>query len=215
MHFSIRNTPENDLKMPNVIFDWLKKELTHAQIHNLKVILVYHMPHGVLSTAIVVESFWVKEYNDTMMSFYKQFNGIISAVITGHIHVSGLNVSSYEYYLLKDLNYYGGDIINRAVSPNYENSPGFTVINFPIELSHPKNFYEYTFMIDNTYNKKDPPEKYWQYLYDSRKDLNITKLNPTGIAAFLTALETDRKLYIKYILYNIIFVSRINFFSYV
>lgn len=201
IHFSHRNNLSNDPLGPRASLLWLQRKLHEAQKAKKKVILTYHIPQGLFSTAVGVESFWLKEYEDLFNELLRQYKDNIVGIYTGHTHVSGVNATVKEHGDNKE--YYAGVIINRAVSPHYANNPGFAVYKYGDNLKHPLYYDEYTFDIEKSYNATQPSSAYWSHLYNSKKDMNIADLSPKGIMDFLDSLEADVKKYLKYILFRL------------
>jgi len=201
MHFSKKNLIVNDWRGPEIILTWLRTKLHSAQERKRKLILTYHIPHGILSTAVGVEHFWRENYEQRFDSLLRTYKDNIIGIYTGHIHVSGLNLSIHDSFRTKS--FYGGLIINRAVSPIYENNPGFSVYQYLNSVNYPMIYDEYSFDIEESYNREEPGDKFWFHLYNSNKDLGIVNLSAEGIKNFLDSLEADPKKYLKYILYRL------------
>ena len=196
MHFSVRNRPENDPDSPSIIFSWLEQKLAEAKYKELKVFLTYHIPHGVFDTPIGLEIFWVSKYEATFKSILIKYTDIISGIFTGHIHLTCHNVSFYQIESKRE--YFAGVLVNRAVSPIYNNNPGFALYYYIDTMDNPKYYEEYTFNLADTYNKTDPPEVFWTHLYNSYIDLQINELSSKEIFQLLESVMSNLTKYLKY-----------------
>ena len=89
--------------------------------------------------------------------------------------------------------FYNNMIMHRAVSPIFANNPGFIIhkLHYTNHKLIPMKMIEYTFMLNETYNTTQPPDIYWEKLYETDRDLNIESLNPSGIKKFLSDLQID------------------------
>eukprot|EP00826_Nyctotherus_ovalis_P023319 TRINITY_DN1791_c0_g2_i1.p2 TRINITY_DN1791_c0_g2~~TRINITY_DN1791_c0_g2_i1.p2 ORF type:complete len:260 (+),score=59.60 TRINITY_DN1791_c0_g2_i1:1511-2290(+) len=201
IHLCHRNLPLNDIQAPKFIFAWILEKFSEARKTNKKLILTYHIPQGLFATAVGVETFWVKKYEDNFNALLRKYKDNIIGIYTGHTHVSGVNATVKDHGSGKE--YYAGVVVNRAVSPHYTNNPGFAVFRYGDDLKHPLYYDEYTFDIEKSYDSTEPSHTFWSHLYNSKKDMNIADLSPKGIMDFLDSLEADVKKYLKYILFRL------------
>jgi len=194
IHFSVRNRPENDPEAPALVFAWLENKLNEAKVKDLKVILTYHLPHGLFLTPIGVEKYWVHNYEESLKLLLDRYSSIISGIYTGHMHLSTFNVSQ----LNDTKEYYAGVLVNRALSPIFGNNPGFALYYYIDSMEHPKYFEEYTFTINKTYNRTDSAKNYWIHLYNSYTDLGIENLSSVGISKFINTTESNLRKHLNY-----------------
>eukprot|EP00826_Nyctotherus_ovalis_P051352 TRINITY_DN6412_c0_g1_i6.p1 TRINITY_DN6412_c0_g1~~TRINITY_DN6412_c0_g1_i6.p1 ORF type:complete len:271 (+),score=73.53 TRINITY_DN6412_c0_g1_i6:822-1634(+) len=211
MHFSERNLPTNDPKGPKEIFEWMELKLDYARKRGLKVIFVYHIPHGEIATPFGSVRFWQKKHEDIYMPMIKKNADIIAGIYTGHIHISGMAASftdsieariDLELDQLKRGSHNSGQMMNRAVSPVLGNNPGFTLYYYDEGMDYASHYEEYTFMLVSSYNQRDSPLDYWRYLYNSKKDLGINNLSENGIRDFLATIDKDFNKFMKYMMYR-------------
>ncbi|MDR3548773.1 MAG: hypothetical protein P4M11_11005 [Candidatus Pacebacteria bacterium] len=214
MHFSTDNRPENDPSARDLILPWLEQQLADVQTRGKKAILTYHLPHGSFLTPIGNQRFWMDKYEGRLRKILLEYRGVISFIFTAHVHMSFLESESAINSTLKFAEaareegerakiYYGGLVVNRAHSPLFANQPGFSVFHYSADtLDYPQYYDEYTFMLQNTYNKSEEAFKYWVYLYNSRNDLQIPDLSSQSISDFLSSLANDPKKLAKYTLYR-------------
>lgn len=212
MHFSEKNLPSNDPEGGARVITWINQKLAQARTRKMKVLLTYHLPHGSITTPLGTLNFWIPKYNDLYMPIIKKYSDIIAGVFTGHIHISGLAVyitENIEMMLRLELeqlriaSYYGGQVMNRAISPNLGNNPGFTLYWFNENIDYVANYKEYTFDVVSSYHRSDSPEKYWSYLYDSKEDLGLKNLSAEGINEFLQELEKDANKFLRYMMFRL------------
>lgn len=226
MHFSIKNNWHNDPESPARIWTWFAETLKNAKQKNLRVILIYHIPHGSFLTPVGSEKFWTEDHEAKLRVLLKQYADIISAIFAGHIHISALDSSNYDsnnspeksqiYGLIDEIfdsnkrnemlnqkNFYAGMVVNRAITPLFVNNPGFSLFYYIDTFDFPKYYEEYSFELPATYNKTDPADKYWFYLYHSMNDLQIKDMSSKGIQDFLDSLVHDLTKFLKYMLYKL------------
>lgn len=196
IHFSVRNRKENDPEAAGLVFDWLGRKLKEAREEGLRAILTYHLPHGVFLTPIGVEKYWVHAHEELLRVLLNEYAGIISGIYTGHMHLSTFNVTSHQSKEGKEFR--AGVLVNRAVSPIFENNPGFALYYYVDSAQHPTYFEEFTFPLKSTYNRTDPPQTFWTLLYNSRRDLGMQDLSAEGIGRFVGSVESDLRKHLNY-----------------
>jgi len=212
MHFGVKNKPSNDPASISLIFRWLDEQLEYARRQELTALLVYHIPHGEFLTPVGTEVFWVPTHEEKFRQLLSRYRATIGGIYTGHLHFSALNSTKrfstrdlvdWEMTRLYDYDYYGPEIVNRAVSPLFDNNPGFTLFYYTDTMEYPKYYEEYTFPLTVTYNKTAPPDDYWVYLYSSLKDLGIKNLSARSMYEFMDTLYDDYRKFFKYMMWRL------------
>ena len=199
MHFSVKNSKLNDPGAPNKILEWLTKKLRDARKGNLKVFLIYHIPHGEYVASFGTQRYWVPKYEEQLKLLLKEYKDIIATIFTGHLHVSAFNVIKDK----SDNEYYGGVIINRAVSPLFGNNPGFTIYYYGDSMEYPEKYEEFAFLLSDTYNNTESPSKYWVHLNTDMEDWQPKSLQAKDIAQFLDDIMRDCSKMFKYTLHRL------------
>jgi hypothetical protein len=189
----------NDPGAPSRIFEWLKRKLRSARERNLKVFLVYHIPHGEYIASFGAQRYWIPKSEEQLKLILKEYKDIITTIFTGHLHVSAFNVIKDK----TDNEYYGGVIVNRAVSPLFGNNPGFTIYYYYEPMKYPERYEEFAFLLPDTYNNTESASKYWVYLNTDIDDLQPKSLQARDIAQFLDEIMRDCSKMFKYTLHRL------------
>jgi len=108
---------------------WLKSQLNYAEKAKQKVLLVTHVPVGIDSFKTAkgsrgnIVSFWLPNYTKEFLKLIKQYQPVVSGMVSGHIHMDIFQV----------LKSGPNPVFNTSVpsiSPVFGNNPGFKVYNY-------------------------------------------------------------------------------------
>jgi len=186
-YFSVRN--KNDLAVADVQLNWLENQLSNISQRQKSAILVMHMPPGTFQTPMGSETFWKDEYTQKYFAIYSKYRSLIKLTIVGHVHASIYHVDVVQTLLRYRETFINNVYVGRAISPIYENNPGFHILTLD-NYNNPVSIEESTFFLDDTINKTDPIP-YFKNEYSSIIDLLMKDLSGSSIQQFNIRYNTN------------------------
>jgi hypothetical protein len=114
-------------------FEWLNHQLDIAESNGQKVMIIDHVPFGVDSFLTVfdptnplklIKTFWLDEYNQKIKTILANHASVITGIISAHIHKDSYQALPINEKKAIPIFY------TPAVSPIYQNNPGFKIYEF-------------------------------------------------------------------------------------
>jgi sphingomyelin phosphodiesterase acid-like 3 len=172
---------------------WLTGVLKQSQQQKSKLWLAMHIPPGIDVNSTLshgsVTSMWADSCNTAFINLLTQYAPIIKAGFCGHTHMD-------DFRLL--YNSVGTPIsffhITPAVSPLFDNNPGFQCISYSKAAFTLFNIKTYYLNVSTSGNP-------WALEYDYQKTYGITGINPASVDAVrkkISSNPTYRNYYINY-----------------
>ncbi len=184
---------------------WLRKQLAEIEAAGDAAWLVHHIPWGIdpYSTAHSHETactakvvpFLREPYASAFIALLRQYRDIVQASYSGHVHTD-------DYRLLID----EGDIalglqkIPPAISPIYQQNPGFQLITYNLGTGIPTDFSTY-YLVNLDQASLDVSGD-WRFEYTFTDAYGLSEYSAEGVAKMVAdikaggaAAETYRRLY--------------------
>lgn len=184
---------------------WLRKELAEVQAGGGAVWLVHHIPWGVdpYSTAhshettcpAKVVAFLREPYASAFIGLLRQHRDIVQASYSGHVHTD-----DYRLLIDEDDVVLGLQKIPPAISPIYQQNPGFQLITYDLDTGVPTDFSTYYLTNLDRASLAVPGD--WQLEYTFTEAYHLAQYSAEGVAAMVAevkaggaATDTYRRLY--------------------
>lgn len=134
------------------IFNWLIDNLKYASEKGMKVILAYHLPHGIVANLEGAKRYWVPQCEQLLVTLLKQYSNSILAILTGHTDTFGFRYSNYDYPLSVPEFKEGKSLMFLALSPYLGSNPGFSKLHYDTQNNKIKTITQYILCPVNTKN---------------------------------------------------------------
>lgn len=189
-------------------FTWLEAELKKAQTNNEKVWLMYHIPPGMnayssfscsqdptCNKGVVPQGapYYGSDYNETYLSLISKYQSVITAQLGGHSHMDNFIVINGDRSPESFVH------ISPAISPVYENNPGFLEYQFDPKAAIMKDYDVHGFQNVSTATAPN-----WSKEYTFSTTYNQSELTPQTLQAVYKSFETDAAAKKKYIDYYVV-----------
>ena len=132
--FSTKAQGMNISQAANEQLLWLQHTLENIAKSNERTWIIFHIPPGVdaYSTSKsffgVMVSFWEKEYTQSFLDLIRQYNGIITGVLSGHVHMDGFLILDSQDPAHKII-----DTFVSSISPIFGNNPSYKTYEYSNE----------------------------------------------------------------------------------
>lgn len=177
---------------------WLRKELAACARNGEHAVLAYHIPPGIDvygsvdsvggSTTPVIP-LWQARYDTTFRALMAAHATTIDASFAGHTHVD-------DFRLMVDAvgTAFGFIHITPAVSPVYDNNPGYQIFTLTRSSGIIDNY-------ETRFVNLAAPANGWNKEYDFRAAYGAERYDVAALAAVFTAIATDPVIRQRYITY--------------
>ena len=184
---------------------WLLDNLASQRAAGGAVWLVHHIPWGIdpystahspaASCAAKVVPFLRQPFADGFIRLLRDYRDIIQASYSGHVHTD-------DYRLLIDdkAGVLGLQKIPPAISPIYDQNPGYEVVSYDRKTGVPTDFSTYYLANLDKVSPSVPAD--WRFEYTFTQAYGIPQYSADGVAAMVKAVEaggpaadTYRRLY--------------------
>ena len=185
-------------------FDWLEAELKKAQINNEKVWLMYHIPPGMNAYSSYSDSkadrhnpmgapYYGSDYNETYLELIKKYQPIITAQLGGHSHMDNFIVINGDRVPQSFVH------ISPAISPVYQNNPGFLEYKFNPKSTIMKDYDVHGFQDVSTAKTAN-----WSKEYTYSTTYNQKSLTPMALQSVYQNFMADPEAKKRYIDYYVV-----------
>ncbi len=181
-------------------FNWLKKTLADCKSKGEDVWLSYHIPPGMdiykssKAKPCGAHEMWKQPYNDSFLNLVNRYSDIIKGNFAGHTHMDEFRIISDGKKLTSFVH------ITPAISPIFDNNPGFVEITWDPKKLELINSVTYRFKGIQTKG-----DNTWAEEYNYGKTYNIPAINAKTLAKIWKKMETDsatRAHYMHYYFVN-------------
>jgi hypothetical protein len=184
---------------------WLRDNLVRQRDTGGSVWLVHHIPWGIdpYSTAHSKEStcaakvvpFLRQPYAEHFIEFLREYRDIVDASYSGHVHTD-----DYRLLIDSEKGVLGLQKIPPAVSPIYDQNPGYQIVSYDLASGAPTDFSTYYLANLDSASLAVPGD--WRFEYTFTEAYGIPQYSAKGVAAMVKAVEaggaaseTYRRLY--------------------
>ena len=187
------------------MLDWLRDNLANQQAAGGSVWLVHHIPWGIDPFSTVhskettcqekVVPFLRAPYASAFVDLLREYKDIVTASYSGHVHTD-------DYRLLIDdkAGAVAAQKIAPAISPIYNQNPGFQIVDYDLESGQPTNFSTHYLANLDVASLAVPGE--WKPEYTFTETYDVPRYSAQSVAEMVRAVEaggatadTYRRLY--------------------
>jgi sphingomyelin phosphodiesterase acid-like 3 len=171
---------------------WLRDRLAEREAAGGAVWLVHHIPWGIDSystahsrettCAAKVVPFLREPYASEFIALLRRHRDIVQASYSGHVHTD-----DYRLLIDENGNVLGLQKIPPAISPIYEQNPGYQLVTYDLGSGVPTDFSMYYLANLDRASLAKPGD--WQFEYTFTEAYGIPRYSPEGVAAMVRAIE--------------------------